>query len=1056
MSKGRAKKRATTNARVVGDDPMTLPLDEAEQASLGSVMTCLLCGTSSDVEEEWGRTVKMRRSAGDGGQAVFQAVGDACGVHWKFFCETSRFFEWPKFCEKYHSDSDFQEEIDTACNAKMGASSRSSAVVGESGFLRESVGEKECQYIEVSTPSFHILTDADVKRETTGTTPKQLKMTSITLPKSDGSNETQEFFLVATEEPRYPTVRGISMIGTELHRPRMTLDGHKYKSQGNLLYSYLTHRRDDSQGHGALWTPSPKMASLDGLRKEAETLRSGKGHANKPPLSAPIGSPAKPAVPAFSPGGALKRSAPEELLTGSSPAPKVPRTAMEQVAAGSDEHPRQQESAGLDDSADEADIGDSVSQAGSGSAALAMKDPSQVAEDSLTDYWVKRNDLSAIMLGHALGVPEHQAELRLRKLVAHDQQNPHEQMYQSEITKLRSHLKKVTAAKRLVPKSILNLPEEDYQTVLMILGGQYAFPSATCRNMLLRKLSMIRRHVMSCSCATKDMWLPFVELLKPNPEGKEPLPFDPKNPAFAMLNMPAEEAAQWFQKEFVETTFIPVIDAVSERTSAVLQSLGQAVCEVFESFWVRLDDHMHRAVADLISGSRVAVILCDPSMYVDADLYTDMHGIQEAAARGSSCTLGLLGAAIVSHSVLGPRLDSLSKTEKHNMVAQPLFSDAADTMESYDVASLAIEHLEVLKKASELLVQWAPKLPKGVTKDIEQSTYERVFACGKKVLGILGNKAALSGASGEDESETVSEAMFGKVVEALTTATLYFSMDEKVVTLREELVGAMKGAKAALRLNDLRSAIQKVDSSTPAAGDEMPLEPMLANVRELYEHSAICKGSGLPADVKHAASGAMGKVVAILQKAPSVAMGSLVELLRKCAWMGAAGFAEECDFLLAMVEAMKMDVEAPTGGGVLLGFEEALSNRRLVMMCGSKLKAWVKHVPAASSPYWQVLSGKANGIIDAALRTEVEKRKQKVVDLSGKADFKDWMADIAKSAALDKVLKAFAENGRESQEITKEISQLEQAIFGKSRRCALSQIVLSQHKYRLQSSGGES
>jgi hypothetical protein len=89
----------------------TIQEDPALSAYWGDVCECGLCGTTSDVEPTWGRTCKLAKPESGVGD---QPVGDACSPHWVFWLGTCRdFLTWLEFCNLYHEDDSFKEQVDT-------------------------------------------------------------------------------------------------------------------------------------------------------------------------------------------------------------------------------------------------------------------------------------------------------------------------------------------------------------------------------------------------------------------------------------------------------------------------------------------------------------------------------------------------------------------------------------------------------------------------------------------------------------------------------------------------------------------------------------------------------------------------------------------------------------------------------------------------------------------------------------------------------------------------------------------------------------------------------
>ena len=63
-------------------------------------------------------------------------------------------------------------------------------------------------------------------------------------------------------------------------------------------------------------------------------------------------------------------------------------------------------------------------------------------------FWVCRNDIHQIRGESLLGVAEQQAELWIKKMVMHDNNNPHQKKYHFDIARMKSHLRKGDAGQK--------------------------------------------------------------------------------------------------------------------------------------------------------------------------------------------------------------------------------------------------------------------------------------------------------------------------------------------------------------------------------------------------------------------------------------------------------------------------------------------------------------------------------------------------------------------------------------------------------------------------------
>lgn len=131
-----------------------------------------------------------------------------------------------------------------------------------------------------------------------------------------------------------------------------------------------------------------------------------------------------------------------------------------------------------------------------------------------TDYWIQQLDLARLLAGSPLGVAEHQAELRLRKMEKWDAEHPNEVRYTAERSRLKTHLKRVTVCKQLRPLTIVHLRDDEYGAAILHMGVEFGWPDVTREFMVVRRCQNLRALAQE-SGAPSARWSDFFSALLP-------------------------------------------------------------------------------------------------------------------------------------------------------------------------------------------------------------------------------------------------------------------------------------------------------------------------------------------------------------------------------------------------------------------------------------------------------------------------------------------------------------------------------------------------------------
>lgn len=696
--------------------------------SWGSVLTCDICLKKSD-EEPWGRTVRMKK-ANESGMGD-QPVGPSCQAHYLFHGAHASWMTWGSFVDLYHSDALFKDSVNEGVANMAEAKANEGFKVD---YLQERVTENDEVKIEFTSPACYLLKAAEFAKEFHSDPREGKEAKSVTLPPLDGSNGEQQFFLAAKAgAPQYPTARVIRTFSGKRSRLALEPGQHIFQSEGRRLFEHLGELRSEATGRGLL------SSATDGLPTLAAEAPDGHGSQASLAPAAAEASHRRPVGEAVGSAGQANPNAIEEeglIITGAdgrsrmsfqSPPAKMPRMSVSagssaivrspsfagSVAGGRQRPPTPSLVAKARGSVTDSPIADL--DGGSVTGSVVDDEAGEQGASSKTDYWIAQNCLDNVLLGHALGVQEHQAELRLKKMEKHSAENPGDKRFASEIARLKSHMRKVSVCKRLRPAAIIHLTDDELGVALMALGGSFEFPSATQANMVIRRAGFLRSQAMAAvdDQARSSQWEVFCEILRPAPLGSKP-EFVPLEATLAGAPIKDNEAAKILRAEVVENTLVPMVMTEAENGCAQLHVFCSTLLKVFESLWDEFGHLTTKVLCSMVSNARgIAFLTCGSSL-LDEEILEDLKHLQAGATATEGKTIrNIVGTAVFANELWADRLETHLRAEKNCVIAGPLLKDMLEQLEGFAENATDKGHFDLLVEAARYMVAWSPKLPAG-------------------------------------------------------------------------------------------------------------------------------------------------------------------------------------------------------------------------------------------------------------------------------------------------------------------------------------------------------
>lgn len=983
----------------------------------GHVLTCGICSETSETASEWGRTVRMKRASPEGGMGD-QPVGPACAQHYIFHAKNLAWVDWDRFCTLYHESETFAASVDEgvenmACDAEA----------LEVNYARESVTEEDTQFFEIRAPEAYLLKHGEYLKEFEKDPRKNKSAKSVLVPNLDGTPGTSQYFLAdRLGQPPYPTIRAVLCLGAKRARQILEPSEHIFQSQGKLAFEHMNEVRADLHSLGPLWESRGNWEALAG-EPVADTAE-----APAQPAAGPAASAAAPAPPPHGRGlsdaeptiqrascsrgqakltqeGLRRLSSFPPRLKGSPPAKPSPSAKFARGAqADEDAESLPPGSAIADDEADSA-----------------------AEPENKTDYWIKENNVELILSGFALGVQEHQAELRLKKLTKFAEENPSDKRFASEITRLTSHLKKVTVCKKLRADSIVHLSDAEFSAALLALGHGFQFPSTTRQNMVLRRLTLRRHDAMKgqVSAARQAAWTEVCKILSPPPiEGA--LGFDPAAAELAACDLEDHDICKMIRHELVENSLVPLI-VDHKGDDGNLFDFTTSVLKVYEALWEEYSDLATKTISAINSCVRgIDFLLCSEALGDDEAL-ADLQVLADGATATDKKTIkAILGSAVYANEKLCARMEECLRCQKHIVQARPLHEHLVAELEKYGPNAEDEGHFKLLADASRFLTTWRSKLPDGSLDCLAENVRQRVMVCGTALASRpCDSKSATAGAASDRIAIVQMKRSFSRALEDIDLA---YSLDNDVATLKHELFEDIKVSNNAIRVQEVEASIAKMMEAHKELGREQAIpESALTDAAALGKQLDELHGLDF-------APGLMEKFVDFLLQACEAIMEDscthLLDLGRTCfPWLGARSKA----MVLLSEEALKVKsyhANFEKAEGAAAELKATLDLERVCLAFDTAAKTLGSQAGGHKPP------GSMLAVCESA-KAKVASTKQALVEGAIASMEKDiaeahaqkpaWKTDLPKNSSLKQLVQAWRASGIKSKDVEMSAKKLDQA-----------------------------
>ena len=571
----------------------------------------------------------------------------------------------------------------------------------------------------------------------------------------------------------------------------MSKGEHVFQSQGKLLFQHMNGLRSDLHHLGPLWEPRDSWESL-GPKLAIASQETAGSSGSAPSL---VSTPSKDGARGPAEDIATISYADGSRRKVKRPVPKL----LEATSFSKDCRMSPRSIAGDEGSQLDAADADERMSAASGHHGPASGDDEEIANqaESKTDYWIKETNLAKILSGAPLGVQEHQAELRLKKMNKWTEEHPDSTQYTSEVSRLTAHLKKATVAKKLRTDSIVHLKDGEFGACLLALGSNFKFPTLTKQNMVLRRVAALRAEAskQDSSEAQIARWAQLCEILQPCPLGKTPAVFDPKAATLASCEVDDVLVSKMLRGELVENTLVPLVSSSSEGRHQ-LRNFVDGCLKTFEASWEDFGDVATKVISNIVSCARGIQFLLAEEELGDEGNFADLEALADGATSSEKRGIkAVVGTAVFANDFFNSRLEVRMRCQKFTVVAKPLLDDIQESLGQHDSDALNESHFKILADASKFLVSWGQKLPEPTLQGLSSQVLSRVLACGAALAGPVAKKPRVSRATDE-------EALYKLKVDfqaVLEDADLAFSLEPKIATLKHDLLEDTKASANARR-----------------------------------------------------------------------------------------------------------------------------------------------------------------------------------------------------------------------------------------------------------------